>query len=161
MGERKVSHEVHLEAWRQDWETVCSKISFRFCKLHYITLSYIILYHITLKNITLHHIAICITLHILHYISLHYITLHYITLHVSDVSLPYAYGELEALGAALDIMKDTAKHSVKAYKHAMNKKVHTDSASVPDSYDPAVSKRQRCSYKYCLPFQGVQDRALK
>ncbi len=51
--------------------------------------------------------------------------------------MPYDYGELEALGAALDVMKQTTEKSVSVYKHAMNKKVHYDGTE--DSYDPAVA----------------------
>ena len=62
---------------------------------------------------------------------------------VSDVNIGNADGEVEALGAALDLMKKEAENGVIVHKHALNKKQHADSPAL-DSYDPAVKFNILC-----------------
>ena len=51
------------------------------------------------------------------------------------------FGELDALGTALDMMKATAEKTVRFYKHSMNKHVISPTAEpgLEPSYDPGAS----------------------
>ncbi|TRY77030.1 hypothetical protein TCAL_13205 [Tigriopus californicus] len=57
---------------------------------------------------------------------------------VSDVTMDNVKGEVEALGATLDILKKGAERTNAAYRHALNKKMHYDDPG-QDSFDPALA----------------------
>ena len=59
------------------------------------------------------------------------------------------FGELDALGTALDMMKATAEKTVRFYKHSMNKHVISPTAEpgFEPSYDPGASSRKRAYFQ--------------
>ena len=58
---------------------------------------------------------------------------------VQDAQITEQFGELDALGTALDMMKETAEKTVRFYKHSTNKHVVSAEPSFEPSYDPGVS----------------------
>ena len=58
---------------------------------------------------------------------------------MQDAQIIEQFGELDALGSALDMMKDTTEKTVRFYKHAMNKHVASAESSFEPSYDPGAS----------------------
>ena len=57
---------------------------------------------------------------------------------IQDAQITEPLGELDALAAALDMMKETTEKTVRFYKHAMNKHVVSAEAGFEPSYDPGV-----------------------
>ena len=60
---------------------------------------------------------------------------------MEDAQVTEEFGELDALGTALDMMKATAEKTVRFYKHSMNKHVISPTAEpgFEPSYDPGAS----------------------
>eukprot|EP00095_Tigriopus_kingsejongensis_P007497 maker-scaffold580_size130538-snap-gene-0.34 protein:Tk07497 transcript:maker-scaffold580_size130538-snap-gene-0.34-mRNA-1 annotation:"ferritin light oocyte isoform" len=57
---------------------------------------------------------------------------------INEIAMDNVKGEVEALGATLDILKKGAERTIGAHRHSLNKKLHFDDPS-QDSFDPALS----------------------